>query len=136
MTRRPVPTLVRLLYTHNPFYLISACLFVYGLKLIFRADSSTVLFQRGSVAYMEPWGLMASFAGVTVLMAVTGVLVVRLGKVWEDARSLALIVLLMLLAMAVSFDELINNLSDADNDRRHLFLMLGFGTAFALAVSE
>jgi hypothetical protein len=136
MSRKQVPTLVRLLYTHNPFYLISACLFIYGLKLLFRSGTSTVLFQRGSVAYMEPWGLMASFAGVTLLMAVTGVLVVHFGKVWEDARSLVLIVLLMLLAMAVSFDELINSLSDADNDRRHFYLMLGVGTGFALAISE
>ena len=97
MPRSKVPGIVSLIYTQNPFYLISACLFVYGLKLLFRSGDSAMLFQRGAVAYMEPWGLMSSFAAVTVLMAVTAILVVRLGKVWEDARSLVLIVLLMLL---------------------------------------
>ena len=88
MPRSQVPCLVRVLYTHNPFYLISACLFAYGLKLMFRVGDSSVLFNQGSVAYMQPWNLMASLAAVTILMAVTAVLIVRLGKVWEDARLL------------------------------------------------
>ena len=91
-----------LIYFHNPFYLISTTLFVYGLKLLFRDGNSSVLFEQGTVTYMQPWSLLASLAGVTVLMAVTAVLIVRCGKVWEDARSLVLIVLLMLLAIAVS----------------------------------
>ncbi len=136
MSRSRVPKLLSLLYNHNPFYLISACLFVYGLKLLFRAGDSAVLFQRGSVAYMEPWGLMASLAGVTVLMAVTAVLVVRLGRVWEDARSLVLTVLLMLLAISVSFDEIITLLSDRDNSRQHLFMMFGVGLCFAVGLCE
>lgn len=136
MSRPQVPKLISLLYVHNPFYLISACLFVYGLKLLFRAGDSSVLFQRGSVAYIEPWGLLGSLAGITILMAITAILIVRFGKVWEDARSLVLIVLLMLLAIAVSSDELMNILSDKENSLRHLSLMFGLGTSFAVIICE
>ncbi|MCA9066443.1 MAG: hypothetical protein KDA96_25420 [Planctomycetaceae bacterium] len=136
MSRSKLPPIVTLLYTHNPFYLISACLFAYGLKLLFRSGNSAVLFAPGTVGYMEPWGLLASLAGVTSLMAVTAILVVRLGRVWEDARSLVLIVLLMLLAISVSLDEIMTLLSDQDISRRHLLLMFGLGSSFAVVVSE
>ncbi|MEZ6131416.1 MAG: hypothetical protein R3C59_22300 [Planctomycetaceae bacterium] len=136
MSRSKVPKLLSLIYFHNPFYLISACLFVYGLKLLYREGDASVLFQRGSVEYIEPWGLLASLAGVTVLMALTAILIVRFGKVWEDARSLILIVLLMLLAISVSMDELINVLSDKDNSLRHLIVMFGLGASFAVVIGE
>ena len=136
MSRSQVPWLVRVLYTHNPFYLISACLFVYGLKLMFRVGDSSMLFDQGSVGYMQPWNLMASLAAVTILMAVTAVLIVRLGKVWEDARSLVLIVLLMFLAIAVSFDELINVASHAENRLTRVGLLFGCGVLFSLATAE
>lgn len=136
MSRPRMPGLVALLYNHNPFYLISACLFVYGLKLLFRSGTSDVLFGRGAVAYIEPWGLLSSLAGVTLLMAITAILIVRLGRVWEDARSLLLIVLLMLLSIAVSMDEIYNLLADRENARQHLLLMFGLGTLFCIAVTE
>lgn len=136
MSRSGMPRLLSLLYNHNPFYLISTCLFVYGLKLLFRTGEAAVLFERGSVGYMEPWGLMTAFAAVTLLMAATAILIVRLGKVWEDARSLILIVLLMLLAVSVSFDEIITLLSDRDHSRRHLLMMFGAGVCFAVGLCE
>ena len=58
-----------------------------------------------------------------------------MAKLWEDARSLVLIVLLMLLAISVSFDEIMTRLSDQDNSRQHLFLMFGVGVCFALGLS-
>ncbi|MCR9197086.1 MAG: hypothetical protein NXI04_00415 [Planctomycetaceae bacterium] len=136
MSRRDSHGLLSLIYFHNPFYLISTCLFVYGLKLFFRSGNTAVFFPEGSVGYMEPWGLMAALAAVTWLMAGTATAVVRFGRVWEDARSLVLIVLLMLLAIAVSMDELINVLSDQDNPSQHAYLMLGVGAAFALFTVE
>lgn len=136
MARNESRGCLSVLYFHNPFYLISTCLFVYGLKLLFRSGNTNVFFESGSVAYMEPWGLMAGLAGVTILMCVTAILIVRFGKVWEDARSLVLIVLLMILAISVSFDELINVLSDRDNSRRHLFTMFWVSLVFAIAVTE
>jgi len=88
------------------------------------------------VDYIEPWGLLGSLAGITLLMAVTAILIVRFGKVWEDARSLILIVLLMLLAISVSSDELVNVLADKENSREHLALMFGLGTLFVVGVCE
>ncbi|MFO1001648.1 MAG: hypothetical protein U0936_15030 [Planctomycetaceae bacterium] len=136
MSQCRVPWLVRLLYTHNPFYLISACLFVYGLKLLFRAGNSAVLFQRGTVEYMSPTGLMGSLAAVTLLMAVTAVLIVRLGKVWEDARSLVLIVLLMLLAISVSLDELLSMASEQEKGLLEIGGMVLSGAAIAVGMVE
>lgn len=131
-------SVVRLLYNHNPFYLISACLFVYGLKRLFRVGDTTVLFDQGSVAYMEPWGLMASLAAVTLLMALTAVLVVRIGKVWEDARSILMVVLLMFLALSVSFDELLTVRSDREDGGNisSVILLVGLSIGFALGLSE
>jgi len=135
MSRSRMPKLLSMVYVHNPFYLISACLFVFGLKLLFRNGDSSVLFQRGSVGYIEPWGLLGSLAGITLLMAVTAILIVRFGKVWDDARSLILIVLLMLLAIAVSMDELANVLSENESVR-HLVLLFTLGTSFAIGIGE
>lgn len=124
-----VPKFVRSIYSHNPFYLISACLFVYGLKVYF-GTSSGATFTPGEAGYIDPWNLMLSLCGVTTLMAVTAFLIVRLGKVWEDARSIVLVLLLMFLAISVSFDEILNRASwDAIN-------LLMFGLLFSVAVSE
>lgn len=136
MSPRKPKSLVSLLYTQNPFYLISTCLFVYGLKVLFRPLNDSLLFESGSVAYIEPWGLLGSLAAVTLLMAVTAVLVVRWGNVWEDARSLVLIVLLMLLAIAVSCDELYVLLADRHQFQQTLFSSVVAGVLFSVAVCE
>jgi hypothetical protein len=124
------------LYTHNPFYLISACLFVYGLKLLFRPGNSAMLFQQGTVDYMQPTGLLGSLAAVTLLMATTAVLIVRLGKVWEDARSLVLIVLLMLLAISVSFDELMTMAAEQEQGPLRIAVMMIMGALIAVGMVE
>lgn len=140
---KPVPAtckkgLVRLLYNHNPFYLLSACLFVYGLKSIFRVGNSALLFDVGTVGYMEPWGLMLSLAAVTLLMSLTAIVIVRLGGVWEDARSIVMVVLLMYFAISVSFDELLTVKSDRDSGGTVLSVMLlmAASTCFSIGVSE
>ncbi len=114
--RNYLPKIVRLLYNHNPFYVISAACIIYTLKLAFRP---------GEVAYIDPWALMASIGGYTVLMAVTGFLVVKLGRVWEDARMIFLVLLLLFLATSVTFDELLN-LNPAEGK---LLIYSGFGLA-------
>lgn len=94
-----LPSVVRFLYNHNPFYLVSAGFVIYALKLMFRP---------GEVSYMDPWELMGAISAYTVLMAITGYLVVRWGQVWEDARTIFLVLLLLFLATSVTFDELLN----------------------------
>lgn len=116
-----MPRIVRLLYNHNPFYVISAACIIYTLKLAFRP---------GEVSYIDPWSLMGAIAGYTVLMAITGFLVVKLGHVWEDARMIFLVILLLFFATSTTFDELLN-LKPADGK-----LLIYSGLALAVLVTE
>ncbi len=135
MSRIPVPGMIRMLYTHNPFYLISAVLFLYGLQVLLRPGQINLIFSRGDVAYIDPWWLMMSLCGITLLMALTAFLIVRLGKVWEDARSLVLVLLFMFLAISVSFDEIVTLVAREDESLRDVFTLFGFGLTFSLCVS-
>jgi hypothetical protein len=113
--------LVDFLYTQNPFYLLSACLVLYGLQMAFGPN------EQG---WIDPWPLMRALCGYAALLAGTAVLIVRLGKVWEDARSILFILLVFFLAISISFDELIN--TEGNNAGR----LLTWGFCFAAAVSE
>src|SRR4029077_8229242 len=93
---------LRSLYTHNPFYLLSAGLILYGFHVSFRPEAGELI---------NPWALMAALCSYTLLLAVTAFLIVRIGKVWDDARSLVLVLILLLLAVSVSFDEIVNTSS-------------------------
>lgn len=112
--------LVRWISTSNPFYVISAGLFLIGLRISFGPRVSEV----------DTWALMAGLAGYTLLLAVTAFLLVRYAQVWEDARTVLLLVVLMFLATSVTFDELL--VLDPGQGIR---LYLG-GLLFAVAVSE
>jgi hypothetical protein len=131
-----IPRVAKFLYNHNPFYLISACLFVYGLQAVFRPGEVDLLFDRFEVAYIDPWFLMLGLCSVTLLMGVTAYLIVRFGKVWDDARSLVLVLLLMFLAISVSFDEIVTLASWDDNSVRDAVSLLGFGLCFAVVLTE
>lgn len=93
----PRPSFVRWLYTHNPFYAISAAL------MLFAVRASYGELQIGSI---NCWLMMGVLAGYTLLLAGIGVCIVRLGKVWEDARSILLLLLLLFLAVSISTDDL------------------------------
>lgn len=116
-----VGRLVRVLYVHNPFYLISAGLMLYGLHVAFRPAAGQLI---------NPWALMAALCGYTLLLAATAWLIVRVGRVWEDARSLMVVLLLQFLALAISFDEIFNSAPAQAN----ALLLLGLG--FSIAVTE
>ena len=119
--RNEVLQLARFIYTHNPFYLISTALVLYGLQLSF--DSAG---QQPQTA----WALAAALAAYTTLLGFTGFLVVRLGKVWEDARSILLVVVLMFLAISVNFDQICNSRPGTATN------VLTLGCLFSLALSE
>jgi len=91
----PFKNLVRLLYNHNPFYLISAALVLYGLREAVSAPGGITV-----------WTLLASLSGYTLLLALAAIVIVRLCKVWEDARTIVLTVVLLLLATSVGFDDI------------------------------
>jgi len=72
-----------LLYTQNPFYLLSVAFVLNGTRLWYREGTGP----------FDPWPLMGVIFGYIVLAATTGFVVVRFGKVWDDARSILLILL-------------------------------------------
>ena len=90
----------KFLYTQNPFYLISCGLIFYGIHLLIPRQAS--LESRTLI-------LLCCMAAYTVLMSLTAVCVIRYGKVWDDARSILMILLIGLLGLSASFDELCVN---------------------------
>jgi hypothetical protein len=119
-SRLATSRLLRRLYTSNPFYVISADLVFVGLRLSFDTGGDT--FQAGA--------LMVALLGYTLLLATTACLLIRFGKVWDDARTLLLLVVAMFLATSVTFDETL-----AGSPRLGVALYLG-GLIFAVLVSE
>ena len=109
-----------MLYTHNPFYLLSALLVLIGLHKALAGDSSLA----------GGWLLMGTLCGYTLLLVVAGYVIVRFGQVWEDARMILLVIVLLFLALSVSFDRitLVRPLNGAG-------FLLG-GWCFAVLVSE
>lgn len=113
-------SLIWLLYTNNPFYLISACLVFHGVALWYRTGEGP----------HRPWELTALIVGYIVMMAAAGFGLVRFGRVWEDARSILLIIVVLFLVLALSLDDtILNNLAMAG------WLSVG-GFLFAVVVSE
>ena len=73
---------------------------------------------------------MIGLTGYTVLLAVSACFLIRVGQVWDDVRSMLLLVVLMFLAISVSFDDTL-----AGNPSAGTIYFLG-GLAFAVMVSE
>jgi hypothetical protein len=71
-------------------------------------------------------------AGYTLVLAIIGVWIVRWGKVWEDARSILLLLLVLFLAVSISADGLFVR---AETTRAATFL-LSCGFLFSAIVSE
>ena len=98
---------LRRVYPHNPLYLVSAALALYGVGVAMKG------------APPERFTLITPLmCGYVVLMVVAGWLVVHVGKVWEDARTLLLTVLLVFVALSTAYDKLC--LDDATAGGRQL----------------
>lgn len=110
----------RLLWTNNPFYLISAWLVFSGLRASFNTGGET----------FETWALLGGLAAYTLLLATAACVLVHLGRVWEDIRTLVLLVVLMFLAISMSLDEALT----MNPTRGSFWLTAGF--VFAAIVSE
>ena len=118
----PRPSLVRWLYTHNPFYALSAVLMLYAVR---------ASYGELHIGLINCWVMMGVLAGYTLLLAGVGVCIVRLGHVWEDARSILLLLLFLFLAVSISADDLF--VKAASPGEGTALLVSGF--LFSVAVS-
>ena len=109
----------RFLVNHNPFYLISTLLLLYGLQIA--TDSGASIHEHK---------LAAIFCGVIVLMAVTAIAIVRLGGVWDDTRTILLSIMLLLVGVTIGYD------SEVMVDRGSAAKILGGGLVFGILVWE
>ncbi len=123
MESRPRSTLLSRLYTQNPFYVISAVL------MLFAVRSGYGHLEIGAINCSVMMGVLA---GYTVVLATLAVLLVRFGRVWDDARSLFLLVLLLFVAVSVSADDLFATAASAG----HGILLVVVGYLFSAVVSE
>jgi hypothetical protein len=117
---RPARGFVRFLYSSNPFYILSADLVFVGLRISFGSS--------GPVS--NTWALWFCLAGYTLLLATTACFLIRKGKLWDDLRSLLLLIVMMFVAMAASGDDTMA----ADPQRGAFRYLAGF--IFAVVVTE
>jgi hypothetical protein len=89
--------LLRWVSTNNPFYVISAGLFLVGILLLFGTPDKVE----------DNWLLLGGLTSYTLLLAGTAVVLIRFAKVWDDARTVLLLVVLMFLATSATLDYLI-----------------------------
>lgn len=117
---------IRFICTSNPFYVVSAGLFLAGLWLSCEPE------QDDGIGI-----LMAGLAGYTLLLAATAYFLIRHAKVWDDARTVLLLVVLMFLATSVTFDRLLVFETRFENTIpiRGIICNL-LGLIFAIIVSE
>jgi hypothetical protein len=89
-----VPSVARLLYTHNPFYLLGTLLLIAGIQQ-----------SLGREPDVATSGLLVVLvAGYALLLAAVAVLVIRVGQVWDDARTILLVIVLLFFMLSTSLD--------------------------------
>lgn len=120
LLKQPARGFVRFLYSSNPFYILSADLVFVGLRISFGTSGP------GS----RTWALWICLAGYTLLLATTACFLLRVGKLWDDLRSLLLLIVMMFMAMATSGDDAMA----ADPRGGYLGCLGGF--LFAVVVTE
>ncbi len=113
-------SLVRLLYIQNPFYLIGTFLILFGLQQCFGKSES--LSASGL--------LVVLLAAYTLLLAGAATIIIRCGQVWEDARTILLVIVLLFFMLSASLDVHLLYMPLAGT------LLLGAGLAFSIGLSE
>jgi hypothetical protein len=113
------------LWNHNPFYVISALLMLFGVRQSYGGIA---------IGTIDCWVMMGILAAYTLTLATVGVLIVRWGKVWDDARSILLLLLLLFLAVSVSADDLFVKMESSQGGAILLVSGFSFSVAVLLAV--
>lgn len=117
----PSSRLRRLICSQNPFYLLSVCFVLHASAQWFHSDNGESF---------SPWPLLGLTVGYIALLAITGFVIVRFGKVWDDARSILLLILLLFVEMSLIFDETL--VREPDTGRRLLIA----GLVCSMVLSE
>lgn len=89
------PGLLRMVYNHNPFYLLSVCFVLHG----------TRFWLHDGTRLNASWQFMAVICGFILLLDLTAFVIVRWGKVWDDARTILLTLLFLFVTLALTFDQ-------------------------------
>lgn len=111
------------LYNHNPFYVISTVLMLISVR---------AAYGEMPIGEINCWVVMGVLAGYTTLLALIGICIIRFGKIWEDARSILLLLLLLFLGISVSMDDLFVKL---ESPQEGAWLALA-GVAFSYVITE
>jgi hypothetical protein len=86
--------LLKVAYTQNPFYLVGTFLILFGLQQCL-----------GSEPNLAASGLLVSLLALyTALLAGMAVVIIRYGRVWEDARTILLVIVLLFFMLSASLD--------------------------------
>ena len=85
----------RLICTHNPFYLLSVCFVLHG----------TGLQMNDAHEQHQPLPLFLLICGYILVMSLTAVTIIRKAKLWEDARSILLLVPVLLVELSLTLDD-------------------------------
>ncbi len=96
----------RRLYSSNPFYILGALLVFVGLRMSF--DTEAAATTAASVVTSYPTERLLLLLGIfTTFTALFAFGLIRWGQVWDDVRSLLLLVLLLIVGMSVTLDQIV-----------------------------
>jgi hypothetical protein len=112
--------LVRFLYSSNPFYIISAEFVFIGLRMSFSTGPKSPRTDA----------LLCGLALCAFILAVTACVLIRIGKLWDDLRSLLLLIVICFFAMAIFGDDAM-----ASDPGRGTMIAIG-SFLFALVLTE
>jgi hypothetical protein len=121
LTRQtPGSSLASLVATHNPFYAAATALVFYGVR---------ISFPPGQHPHYSAW-LAGSLAVFVALLVAAAIFLKWINAQWQDLRMVALLVVVMLPAISITFDDQL-----VDDPKSGLWYGVG-GAAFASLMSE
>jgi hypothetical protein len=113
-------SLIRFLYTQNPFYLIGTFVILFGLQQ-----------SLGAEPQLASSGMLSSLLALyTLLLTGVAIVIVRWGNLWDDVRTILLVIVLLFYMLSTSLDVQVLEQPEAGT------YLLAAGLLFSLAVSE
>ena len=115
-----VKGITQFLYSQNPFYLIGTLVILFGLQQCL-----------GKEPQLASSGLLSTLlAAYTLLLAGVAIVIVRWGNLWDDVRTILLVVVLLFYMLSTSLDVQVLEQPETGS------FLLGAGLMFTLVLSE